>query len=115
MKKKTFDELVRDGKLTDAARCFAKQYYDSGKMGYTRKLLVEQLADKVDHLEQGWIPVCKRLPKCDKYGEANVLVCMDDEFIATATYVKNEGFELWAESGEVTHWMPLPAPPKKDK
>lgn len=33
---------------------------------------------------------------------------MDDEFIATATYDKDNGWELWAESGEITHWMPLP-------
>jgi hypothetical protein len=62
-----------------------------------------------------WIPVSERLPECDKrYGETNVLVCMDDEFIATATYVKNKGFELWAESGDVTYWMPLPEPPKEE-
>jgi|GEM_PF-6090056 len=36
---------------------------------------------------------------------------MDDGFIATATYVESKGFELWIESGEVTHWMPLPEPP----
>lgn len=34
----------------------------------------------------------------------------DDEFIATATYVKDEGFELWADSGEVIAWMPMPTP-----
>ncbi len=60
-----------------------------------------------------WISVNDRLPKCDKYGEAYVLVCMDDEFIATTTYVENDGFELWEDSGEVTHWMPLPEPPKE--
>ena len=114
-KKKTFDEMIRDRELTNAARLMAKGYYESGKMGYTRKLLIENLADKVDSLEQIWIPVGESLPKCDKYGEVDVLVCMDDEFIATANYVKNEGFELWAESGKVTHWMPLPAPVRKIK
>ena len=39
-----------------------------------------------------------------------MLVCMDDEFITT--YVKDEGFELWADSGEVIAWMPLPEPYK---
>ena len=38
---------------------------------------------------------------------------MDDGFIASATYDRNNGWELWAESGEVTHWMPLPEPPKE--
>jgi len=62
-----------------------------------------------------WISVKDRLPKCDKYGEAYVLVCMDDEFIATTTYIKKDGFELWADSGEVTHWMPLPEPPQRKR
>lgn len=60
-------------------------------------------------LNGGWVSVSERLPKCDnKYNEEDVLVCMDDEFIATTTYVKDKGFELWAESGEVTAWQPLP-------
>lgn len=61
----------------------------------------------------GWIPVSERLPKLDKCGEAYVLVSMDDEFIATTTYTK-DGFELWAESGEVTAWQPLPKPYRED-
>lgn len=63
---------------------------------------------------QRWIPVSERLPMVDKYGDVNVMVCMDDEFIATATYDKNNGWELWEDSGEVTHWMPLPDAPKKE-
>ena len=113
MKKYTFDDLMKRGELTKAARLFAKGYYENGKMGYTRKLLIEELADKVDQYEKGWIPVSERLPKCNpRYGEEYVLVCMDDGFVATTTYVENEGFELWAESGEVTYWMPLPEPPE---
>jgi hypothetical protein len=61
-------------------------------------------------MDNKWIPTSERLPEVDKYGEAYVLVCMDDEFIATTTYVKDEGFELWADSGEVIAWMPLPEP-----
>ena len=57
-----------------------------------------------------WIPVSERLPKVDKYGDIGVLVHMDDGFISTATYDKNNGWELWADAGEVTHWMPLPLP-----
>ncbi len=57
-----------------------------------------------------WIPISERLPEVDKYGEAYVLVCMDDEFIATATYDEDNGFERWSDSGEVIAWMPLPEP-----
>ena len=52
MAKDKFDNLIYEGKDTDAARLFAKEYYNSGKMGYTRKLLIERLADKVDELER---------------------------------------------------------------
>ena len=43
-----FDELISNGQLTKAARLFAKEYYDSGRMGHTRRLLIERLADKCD-------------------------------------------------------------------
>ena len=34
-----FDELMREGKYTAAARLFAKQYYDGGKNGrYEKKV-----------------------------------------------------------------------------
>lgn len=62
-----------------------------------------------------WIPVTERLPEIDRrYGEIETLVHMDDGFISTAAYARS-GWELWAEAGEVTHWMPLPPPPKEEK
>ncbi|MGF7002428.1 hypothetical protein M2149_000804 [Lachnospiraceae bacterium PFB1-21] len=62
----------------------------------------------------GWIPVAEQLPKLDEDGYAYVLVCMDDEFVATTDYTRNEGFSLWEDSGEVIAWMPLPEPYKGD-
>ena len=67
----------------------------------------------IEALTEKWISMDEKLPEVDKYGDVNVLVCMDDGFIASATYDKNNGCELWAESGEVTHWMPLPELPKE--
>ena len=46
-----FDQLMKEGNQTEAARVFAKEYYDNGKMGYTRKLLIEELAKRVEILE----------------------------------------------------------------
>lgn len=63
-----------------------------------------------NQLKQEWIPVTERLPKLDESGYAYVMVCMDDEFVATTDYTRDEGFSLWAESGEVIAWMPLPEP-----
>lgn len=60
---------------------------------------------------QKWHDAREELPEVDEYGDINVLVCMDDGFITTATYDKNNGWELWADAGEVTHWMQLPTAP----
>lgn len=57
-----------------------------------------------------WIPVSRELPKLDEDGYAYVLVSMDDEFVATTDFTKDEGFELWEDSGEVIAWMPKPEP-----
>jgi len=50
--KKTFEEMINAGELTNAARLMAKEYCESGKMGHTRKVLIENLAEDVDSLEQ---------------------------------------------------------------
>ena len=60
-----------------------------------------------------WISVKDRLPE----REDDYLVCFEDGFIATTSYKANENgetdWELWADSGEPTHWMPLLEPPKE--
>lgn len=82
----------------------------------TIKLLRELQEENKQLKESQWVSVEDRLPEVDKrYGEIDVLVCMDDEFIATATFVEGEGFELWDESGEVIAWQHLPEPPRKEE
>lgn len=51
-----------------------------------------------------WISVHDKLPIKDSH----VLACLDDGFIATVEYTND--WELWADSGEVIAWMPLPEP-----
>lgn len=118
MKKPAFDELIYRGKLTNAARLFAKEYYESGKIGHTRKLLIEQLADKVDRLEQGWIPIEIKPVKSRHY-----LVLSEMNLAHGGTWEDNEGdarrnmkvayYDCTGKFNQpcVTHWMPLPAPP----
>ena len=48
---KEFDRLLAAGKFTDAVRILAGELFWSGQTGYTRKMVMEQLADKVDTLE----------------------------------------------------------------
>jgi len=47
-----FDQLVKDGKTIEAARYIAWEYYSNGKMGHTRKLVIEALADKAEEQEK---------------------------------------------------------------
>ncbi|QUH22184.1 DUF551 domain-containing protein [Alkaliphilus sp. B6464] len=54
-----------------------------------------------------WIPVKERLPEQD----TNVIACFDDGFITGVEYTND--WELWADSGEVVAWMPLPEPYKE--
>ena len=58
-----------------------------------------------------WIPVEKKMPG----NERTVLVAFDDGFICTDETDESGDWMLWADSGEPTHWMPLPEPPKKDE
>lgn len=46
-----FDQLIKEGKQTEAARVLAKEYYENGKMGHTRKSLIEELVKRVELLE----------------------------------------------------------------
>ena len=61
-----------------------------------------------------WIPVTERVPMDDK----NVIVCVDG--IVTTGYHDERGW-FWESDGKairrprVTHWMPLPKPPKGGK
>jgi hypothetical protein len=80
------------------------------------RYIADAVAEKVvrDEDGDGWIPVSERLPELDEAGYAYVMVCMDDEFVATTNYTRDEGFRLWAYSGEVVAWMPLPEPYKAE-
>lgn len=59
-----------------------------------------------------WIPVTERLPK---YGEV-VLIAFRWDAVDTGWCCEYGWRGEYApyEDGEVTHWMPLPEPPKED-
>lgn len=56
-----------------------------------------------------WIPFNKKEPK----EEGLYLCCFDDGFITTVEYEDGD-WNLWADSGEVVAWQPLPEPYKVD-
>lgn len=71
-----------------------------------------------------WISVKDRLPdECDNLvlaianGKPCRNITLEDAYVL-ASYVPNEGWiidewPMWEEA-EVTHWMPLPEPPKEE-
>ena len=82
----------------------------SGSDGYEPELIADHLiANGVT--VQKWIPVTERLPEKDTY----TLVTTDG--IVISAYWHNDRFYGFsakgiATVGGVTHWMPLPQPPK---
>ena len=61
---------------------------------------------------QQWIPVTERLPE----DEQKVLCILDDGFFCILEWLSwewlwNDGHNVYAEK-DITHWMPLPEPPK---
>ena len=71
-------------------------------------LVGHQLADKLPV----WIPVTERLPE-PKFAREWFLVCLASGCIETLAFERDRN--CWWETGSpVTHWMPLPAPPKEE-
>lgn len=49
---KSFDDLIRGGRDTDALRMLAGDLYDKGRIGHTRKLLLVRVADELDEAKK---------------------------------------------------------------
>jgi dipeptidyl aminopeptidase/acylaminoacyl peptidase len=81
---------------------------------------VTHAADEIEHLraERQWIPVTERLPDVD----ATVLVAIETpsgRHVSFLSRHRQDGFWTHADGDideiNVTHWMPLPAPPTDAK
>jgi len=99
---KTIDEVLKCLK-SDCRGCERENYASCEVNSYTIELL-EELAQA-----KKWISCKEEMPQKHTF----VLACFDDGFITGVEFA--DDWELWAESGEVTHWMLLPAPPKIEK
>jgi hypothetical protein len=79
--------------------------------------LLEKIASGDEGGSDGWISVEERLPKemdgCFVWYTANLC----SPHVRTATYLGNGHFSTSGiehlQSGKVTHWQPLPSPPKQ--
>jgi len=71
-----------------------------------------------------WINVTDRLPEIskkdewsNKNGHSDTVLVVEQGKIYFGVYIKQDRFKTWLVSGrsgniQVTHWMPLPEPPK---
>lgn len=75
----------------------------------------ESHAALAESFAQGWIPVTERLPE-----NAGVYLCRiksfngDFRYTDTMKYVDGLFYEQGVATDRVTHWMPLPQPPKEE-
>jgi len=61
-----------------------------------------------------WISVEDRLPEIAEWSGNRVLVYTEEGSIHTGRYegeVAGDWVDLYNDSGEITHWMPLPEKP----
>ena len=81
-----------------------------------------EMDNRIRELEQPWISVDERLPETDigtgMFGGEDILVT-DGKFVWPAIYERGrymsiDGPQEWGrfKADNVTHWMPLPEPPK---
>ncbi|MDY0581269.1 DUF551 domain-containing protein [Pasteurella multocida] len=113
------------GVVLGKADCKEKQLSEEEKEDYGSDLVLEK-PEIVEFLQDdGWISVKDKLPK--KFDR--VLVCQQDykweqNYIRIAYCNNSEGTEWWADNydgtgceiifNDVTHWRPLPPPPKTE-
>jgi hypothetical protein len=98
-----------------------------------KETIVPALMDKVQELEQRWIPVTERLPEMlydythDAFGEtcevyrSKPVLASDGREVCTVEWVRFSEGEILMEVSrldggkiEPTHWMPLPEPPREN-
>ena len=123
------ERLTFEGHFCDIAKCVGEPGNTSECPGgyCDQRRVWERLKDYEDTgltpeqvAVQQWVPVTERLPEHSD----NVLVCVTDNFanvrlkgaFLLAAYCDEDGWilEMWPEMERpnVTHWMPLPKPPK---
>ena len=81
---------------------------------YEDRQLCRAAADLLEQdAKTGWISVKDRLPE---YGRYLVTVAKDDGDVIAHTAAYNDlGWWMHSNVGKITHWMPLPEPPKEEE
>lgn len=111
-------ELVKTLRLCNSASCTGCALYgfsDCGSIINPQAAdMLEKLAAEKDAKEPEWISVKDRLPGTpDTY-----FCCVNSLAFPGSQYVKPLklcGNGKWWNDADVTHWMPLPEPPKEEE
>ena len=114
-----YDELIKRLWECASGKCFnCSQYTETTNASVCQKELMKQAADAIEELSKHrWIPVTERLPDAGErvlcYCRANIYEVM--KMRTDGAWVHNDKvYDSAYMSGFVTHWMPLPEPPKEE-
>ena len=116
--RKQFEAAVLTGDLLPV-NSVRRNYMDYRAGGYESILTnVAWLAWQAVKAQQQWIPVSERLPENE--GTYFCLGHNGTPFVCLLRNKKYEGYVWLRNTGTrrvygITHWMPLPAPPEKNK
>jgi hypothetical protein len=93
--------------LVDPIEAVADYLLDSGVIVADKSKATEPLTNC-----QQWIPVAERLPADDI--PSKMYLCFWNGMIRVCKYWRTQKcFKLMGKDVKVTHWMPLPEPPKE--
>ena len=122
---KTADEFIQQYKFTDT-----KQEYTNGAeliSVFRVKQMLEHYFATDNNVGGKWIPVTERLPQVREvswddllYLESDLVLGFGGDGIAVVKRTREVGTDRWlwididGDAWPVTHWMPLPEPPKGD-
>ena len=95
-------KALRETDFSDGCHC------ESEPMCKDKDCIIVQAADAIEELLPRWIPVTERLPEPGSV----VLAYSSELFTVIAYYNDDEEWDI--PDPEITHWMPLPAPPKEE-
>ena len=115
MREKLIELLINMPDLMMGAEELADHLIANGVTVQEKKrFLLKENGDLIP-LDQTWIPVSERLPEKDK----EVLCLTDTGSYWLAMFNRcDDGLwsdgEFWSSEKCVTHWMPLPEPPKEE-
>lgn len=119
--KKNLEEaktLMASGNYLDYNAGVVKESVANLVSGFADDLMKAPAVD-TESLQPQWISVKDRLPDADE-GDDFLAVSKNGNFVFEAYFVRDcgRGKNLWNDGCgnfyEVTHWMPLPEPPKEE-